>query len=274
MKKFTLPLALLVATALSAHAQVLINVQFGGSDYGSVATPQTGVGLIGSAGDKWNDFTSDANLLAGVSLNDSTGASTGATLTVTGTGGGANFTDPIYQYADGVGSSADTLSDGTNPDGSPNPSAVGNLASGELGAASSLTLNLTGLAADTTYQIYMLSAPDRWERSSKWSVNGGATQTVGPLNSYLGPDRPANPYGGSAPYDPILGINYLVLTGTTDGLGDLTLSGVSVSGDTNINGFQLEAVSSVPEPSVSALLIGGFLSLLIILRRRSRAAQG
>jgi hypothetical protein len=32
--------------------------------------------------------------------------------------------------------------------------------------------------------------------------------------------------------------------------------------------------TSVPEPSVSALLIGGFLSLVALLRRRSRAAQG
>ena len=256
MKKFLLWMALIVAP-VTAHAQ-LLDVQFGGNDYGSPAVPQTGAALIGSPGDVWNNYTSDSALESGVNVLNSTGSFTGTTLTVTGAG--------IYQYADGVNPGnafgANQLS--------ANGSAVGNLASGELGSGTSLTLSLSGLTANTTFDVYLLSSPDRWERSSSWSVNGGTAQTVGPLNSYTGSFT--NNGSGWAPYEPVQGINYLVLSGTTDALGDLTLKGTSVAGDVDINGFQLQSVSTaVPEPSTWALLAIALLGLLVFRRKRSCA---
>ena len=256
MKKTLFLLALLFSGGASVQAQTLIDVQFGGNDYGSAAVAQTGVGLIGSSGDVWNDYTSDSALESGVNVLNTTGTFTGVTLTTTGTG--------IYQYADGVNPGSST---GANQLSS-NGSSVGNLASGELGSGTGLTLSLTGLTADTTFDVYLLSSPDRWERSSSWSVNGGTAQTVGPLNSYTG--SYTNNGSNWAPYEPVQGINYLVLSGTTDSLGDLTISGTSVAGDVDINGFQLQA-TSVPEPSSCALMLGG-LAVLVwfqVARRKS-----
>jgi hypothetical protein len=221
---------------------------------------QTGVGLIGSSGDIWNDYTSNSALEAGVGLNFVTGASSGATLTVSGSNG-------IYQYAYGPSLSGST---------------VDKLGSGELGGfpttdnpLSQLTLNLTHLTANTTYNIYLLSSPDKWERASSWSVNGGTAQTVGPLNSYTGPNRPPYAYGGTAPYGTVLGINELQLSGTTDALGQLTISGTGLLqsdgttiSEVDINGFQLQAVAA-PEPSTWALLVCGFIGLLVIRRKCS-----
>ena len=258
MKKYLLATALLSIFSLtSAQAQNLIDVQFGGNDYGSPAAVQTGVGLIGSSGDIWNNYTSDSALESGVNVYDSTGTFSGATLTINGSSG-------IYQYSDGLGSGSDTLSG----------SSVGALASGELGGAgtgATVTLTLNSLPANTTYQVYLLSAPDRWERSSSWSVNGGTAQDVGPLNAYTGPDRPYNPYGGSAPYNPVLGVNYLVLTGTSDASGKLTILGTGLSGDADINGFQLQA-QAAPEPSTWALLMTGVVFLCALRRKYSSAA--
>ena len=264
MKKTLLWVVLLAACSFSAKAQTLIDVQFGGNDYGSPGVVQTGVGLIGSSGDQWNNFTSDSALISGVSLVDSTGASTGATLTVAGTPGGGYSYGQLYMYADGVNPG--------NPNGpnqlSANGSSVGNLASSELGNSTSLTLSLTGLTANTTYDLYMLSAPDRWERSSSWSLNGGTAQTVGPMNSYVGPLSNYPTYGW-APYEPVSGINYLLLTGTSDSSGNLTLSGTSISGDADINGFQLQAVAAVPEPSSYVLILAGVFALIIFQRKRA-----
>ena len=254
MKKYLLATALLsIFSFASTHAQTLIDVQFGGNEYGPPAAVQTGVGLIGSSGDIWNNYTSTSALESGVNLYDTTGAFSGATLILTGSG--------LYQYSNGVNPG--------DPYGgnqlSSNGSSVGNLASGELGANPSLTLSLAGLSANTTYSVYLLSSPDRWERSSSWSVNGGTSQTVGPLNSYTGPYT--NNGSGWAPYEPVLGINYLVLSGTTDGLGKLTLAGTSVAGDVDINGFQLQA-QAAPEPSTWALLMAGVVGLFALRRKR------
>ncbi len=235
----------------------LINIQFGGNDYGSLPDAQSGAGLIGGSGDEWNNFTSTSALLSGVSLNDSTGAATGATLTVS-----APF---VYQYAVGPG--------GTGPTGANQlyGTAVSNLAQGELGAGGgqTLTLSFSGLAATTTFNIYLLSSPDRWERASSWSVNGDAGTTVGPLNSYTG-SFANNP--GWAPYVLVNGINYLVLSGTSDGFGALTLAGTGISGaEPDINGLQIQP-AAIPEPSAYAAFTGGAIVIFAVWRRRRKVA--
>ncbi|MEI8340959.1 MAG: PEP-CTERM sorting domain-containing protein [Verrucomicrobiota bacterium] len=256
MKKLSLLLLTLVSFGVASYASPLIDIQFGGNDFNGgspVSDLQTGAGLVGSVGDQWNDFTSTSALLSGVSLIYSTGTATGATLTVSG--------PSVYQYAVGpAGTSSGGSYSGANQLGG---TLVGNLAQGELGAgwSATLTLSFTGLVANTDFSIYLYSNPDRWERSSSWSVNGGAGTTVGPLNSYTGPYAVTLGY---APYVLVEGINYIVLSGTTDSSGNLTIAGTGLSSEPDINGLQLQAV---PEPSTFTMILGS-LGLLTMFRRR------
>jgi len=263
LKTSIIAFSIFVSATFALHAQ-LINVQFGGNDFNGgnpLATPQTGAGFIGTAGDQWNNFTNTFNLTLGVSLNTSSGASSGATLTVSSTG-------TIYQYAVGAAGTSSNGADGSKAN-QLGGTAVGNLAQAELGTyggGPDLALTFTGLAANAPFTLYILTAADRWERPSTWSVNGGASQNAAALNTYTGPNS-ASPGNGYNPYTLEYGYNYLTFTGTTTGAGGVVLNGTG-PGEFDINGLQLQ-VTSVPEASTVIFLALGTIAMIAVVRRKT-----
>jgi hypothetical protein len=242
MKKTLLLILLLLACGISAKAQILIDVQFGGNDfYGPYANTQSGAAVIGSSGDLWNFQTNSSALLSGISLNDVSGASSGVTLTVTPDTGGS-----ISEYSDPSGSGLQLQS-----------TSVANLFQGILNSgyagSQGSTFTFSGLTAGQTYNLYVYSAFNNTTRESAWSLNGATAVDVGPNGSASVLTSPNN---------------YIVLTGIANGSGLLNVQAEGVSGEIDVNGFQLQAVS-VPEPSTYALLLGSVLALIVIQRRRS-----
>ena len=240
---------LLVSAGLSAKAQILIDIQFGGNSYNStVSDIQTGAGVVGSLGDYWNNIAFSSTIYSPLttSLQTVGNTSSGVTLVITPNNGA------LGEYSRGSGGSSlpstvlSNLYEGfLNVDANPYPY---NPVGGDF--------KFSGLTAGSTYNLYLYSAPDR-DRESAWSLNGATAVQVGynsSATSLLSPN------------------NYIVLTGTADSGGNLDLVASQLSGnEIDVNGFQLQE-QVVPEPSVYALLVGGLLTLVIIKRKRSRLA--
>jgi hypothetical protein len=249
MKKTLLWVVLLASCGLSAKAQLLIDIQFGGSSYNSnVSDIQTGPGVVGTAGDYWNDISFSSTVYGSLttSLQNVGNSSSGVSLKITPNNG------TIDEYSGGPGSS-------TLPS-----TALSNLYEGFLNSDSygypyttaGSDFKFSGLTSGSTYSLYIYSAPNR-DRESGWSLNGATAVQVG-FNSGATTLEAPN--------------NYIVLTGTADSGGNLDLVASQLSGyEMDVNGFQLQE-QVVPEPSVYALLIGGLLTLVIVQRKRARVA--
>ena len=249
MKKTLLLMVLFVVTGVvSAQAQLLVDVQFGGNCYGSYnADQQTGAGLVGNAGDQWNNiaFSSDVYTTSTpftTSLNNVGGTASGVSLNIAPSQG------VLSEYSTGSqlpGTPLANLYEGfLDADTGTYTNAGGNVSS---------TFTFSGLTAGQSYNLYVYSAPNH-DRESTWSLNSSTPVQVGP-NS-----------GATTLVSPN---NYLLLTGTADVSGNLILQAATVGGDEiDVNGFQLQA-QSVPEPSTYALMLGGILAL-IAFRRKNR----
>jgi hypothetical protein len=249
MKKTLFFLVLLAAGGLSAKAQTLIDIQFAGNDFGgSYANRQTGAAVVGSAADIWNYQTNSYALPDGISLYDVSGLATDVTLKVTPDVGGG-----ISEYSNPSDTGLQLQS-----------TSVANLYQGILNSGYAAngnnpgfgsTFTFSGLNAGLTYSLYVYSAFNNTSRSSAWSLNSATPVDVGPNGSASVLTNPNN---------------FIKLTGVADDSGSLTLQAEGVSGEIDVNGFQLQA-AAVPEPSTYGLLLGGFLALIAIRRKRHLA---
>ncbi|MGJ8672677.1 PEP-CTERM sorting domain-containing protein [Rubritalea sp.] len=172
--------------------------------------------------------------LTGVTFNDG----------VVGTpGGGATFTSTNLAAAlDGF----DSGSNGNN--------------TGPVYADNTLTYD--GLIAGTTYQIQLFFSDQRASSAGReyfWSDT--AVTTLADLTDVNANYATLNSSG-----------QYVIGTFVADGTGQQQVFGIGSSdGGTSLNlggDLSLSAITAVPEPSSSAMLLGG-LGLLTMLRRRS-----
>ncbi|MEM6822696.1 MAG: PEP-CTERM sorting domain-containing protein [Verrucomicrobiota bacterium] len=230
--------SVLLITFLSiqvAQSQVLINVDFGGGFFSPSGPVHTGAAVVGSAGDQWNSFDNTGQNISGLggALNDSTGSASGAILTFNGS---FLFNDTDTAYTGPAGSlMQDYLGIRTDFNGG-----VG-------------TLTLTGLDTNAAYTLHTYSQPDVGGRQTTFAVDGGSSQTTS-----------ASDAAASAL---VLGQNYLVFTGTTNGSGTMTINYSVGTGEGAFNGFQLEVV---PEPSTWTLLLAGALSLFLLRKQKRK----
>jgi len=262
MKKIlNLLLLTLVSSGITAQADQLVNIQFGGNSFGDgIASVQTGAGLTGTTGDQWNNLTNtwallpltESNSGGGVDLNDSTGSGSGVHLTITNS---SLYGGNLYEWSNGPAS--------TNP---LTGSVVSNLSQGEIGTDDpSVQFAFSGLSDNQVFNIYVYSTPDNWSRSAAFSLNGSTPVACAALNTVYGyPNGGYNDYLGG--FSPVAGLDYVLLSGTADGSGNFILTGTSLNGDINVNGFQLQIV---PEPATCVMLLGGLGMLLAGQRIRS-----
>lgn len=221
--------AALLALASTAGAAPLIDVQFSNG----VGHTQTGAAVTGQAGDIWNNFTTGQ--AGGGTLVDTTGAASGVGLTFTAD----TFWESATSYTQFTGT----------PDA--------NLMQGYLvgfGDRAGIDLVFTGLTAGKEYGFWVYTQGDDNSKNRSISIvaNGGTPVVSTQSNQ-----------GTFA-----LGDNYVYFTTFADSKGDLDITGKSLVGEANINGFQLAAV---PEPTEMALMIAGLTFLAGAAMRRSRA---
>jgi hypothetical protein len=225
----TLSAAVLLALAAStAGAASLIDVQFSND----TSHAQTGAAVTGKAGDTWNNFTTGH--AGSGSLLDTSGAATGVSLSfMAGT-----FWESDAGY--------------TKFTGTPDADLMQGYLVGYTGDTG-IELTLSGLTAGHEYGFWVYTQGDNNSKDRSISIvaNGGtpvvSTQSLGSTF--------------------VQGDNYVYFTTFADSHGDLDITGLSLAGEANINGFQLTAV---PEPSEMVLMSAGLAFLAGAAVRRSR----
>ena len=215
-----------------AQANQLIDVGFG-------ASSAVGAGVVGAAGDQWNQTPGAGNAFTYTANNliDTTGANTGASVTITANGGGAGFLNT-----------------------SPNTSIS---QSYDWSTGNPIQISLSGLTPNTPYSLYVYGVPDPnadLQRPGSFAVaagNGGATATV---------------TGDTTLLSWVPGVNYAELTVHTNALGQLSFTDNQINGETDLNGFQLR--NNTPEPASWCLMGLASLGLLAVGRRAKANRSG
>lgn len=124
-------------------------------------------------------------------------------------------------------------------------------------AGGAQTFSLSGLDMTKTYNIVIYSA-----QSGGWNRGGTFDLVAG---TYVGPDPKSTTGDQQATFAE--GINYVRFDNITAAAGGIiSFSGTNGPEGINIfNGFEIQSVQAVPEPS--AAMLGG-LGLLLLVRRR------
>jgi hypothetical protein len=242
----------------SIQAQ-LINVDFNGNSVGTAygggggaAGPtQSGAAIIGSAGDVWNGFDDSSftfsSYPSGMSANDlaltdANGSASGVTMSLTADGS-YDANEPTWGNTSAFTTAASPYS---------------NLMEDLIysGAGNVNTMTLSGLPANQTFDLILYSAGDQnvgAGRTGTFTVNGntqtsfwdGTTSTLTAGQTYVE-----------------------FASALSDGSGNLVINLGSATGDeTDLTGFQLNPVSSVPEPSTCALLSVAGVALFCLRRK-------
>jgi len=251
-----------IGTAGLANVQgQTIDVQFnddsinliydGGAGSPSPLPVMTGVAVIGSAGDVWNQVTAanltyaapplGATTVSPVALNNVNGAPTGVSLTLSAPNGTYNANSVNW------GNASPFTTAGSPYSALMQTCLVANNGSGPVG-----NVTLTGLAVGQAYNLYVYCASDQ-------NVPAGGrtgTFTVGANSQNYTWDGVTSTL--------VNGVSYLEFAGITSVGGTLVIDFGNTTAETDFNGLQLVAV---PEPGTLALL-GMGLPLFFIRRRK------
>lgn len=221
-----------------ADLPALYNIQLNGFE----ANTYSGAAYIGSSGDVWNnpqwtgvDPGVSTNLFTGLTVLDSTGTDLGVTASLVAlqnaNSGGWN-TGPFNRYSGKTAGSATAglmdLEVKSDWHGSVNP----------------LTLTLNGLPPNKLVTAYVYGSGDGSGQGSTWTMdaaNGGETTTI---------DYDGSGTGRDVTLASSQGTGWEVISGSTDGSGDLTIvmseGQGSVWYQTYLNGIQIQVGGVAP----------------------------
>ncbi len=195
------------------------------------ANTPTGAAVIGQSGDIWTEINGGAfnTPVAGpYALNDTTGASSGASLA---------FTGNASSHGNAGAANLDVFESGFFLDqGVPNKSA---------------TITLSGLGAGTIFDLYLYAAAGH-------TTGEGATFNFGSVQTTTDSNVNETAYQ--------LGVNYVKYSGlVANGSGNFsgTWTKAAPANYSVLNGMQIEII---PEPSTA--LLGGLGLLALLRRRR------
>ena len=185
----------------------------GGTNFGPT---MSGAAVLGQAGDQWNGINTSSS--TGIPLIYANGSSSPVTMTFTSAGG-----YNVFSYS------------GTTPFvNSPYQDLMENyLYNGRLGVFTNQTITLSGLVANSTYNLVLYSAADTAGvgRVTYFTVNNNTlTNTWNGTSSTL-----------------IAGTDYVEFaSATSDGSGNLVVGWTGTNGaEGDVNGFQIQANSEI-----------------------------
>lgn len=199
----------------------------------------SGAAQIGSLGDLWNNpdwtgvYSGSTTLFSGVTLLDSASNNYGATVTMT-----AAYDNNTTDWNTGVfnhytGQTA----------GSATPVLMDQVVKVDYsGSVNVMTLTFAGLPPNKLATVYFYGAGNGSGQGGQWSLNGGPAVKIA--------------YDGSATGRDVTlasskGISWDILSGTTDGSGNLTITATGPAGgnpwwQTYMNGLQLQIGGTAP----------------------------
>ncbi len=227
-----------VASAASSAQALLVNIDFNTSN----SPTQSGMALLGSAGDTWNGFAGASG--SNRPLVDSNGLSSGLTVSFS---------------ADGVYNEICSGSPGgSSYCGTPYESLLRDYLYVDIGRVGTVTLS--GLMAGASYDLVLYSAPNRLRaRNTTFTANG-----VTEVSSFDGLSDTL-----------IDGVSYVDMRVVADTNGRIAITfaeagrppGSGAGREGNLNGLQLRTVIEVPEPTSLALAAAGLLLAAGVRRR-------
>lgn len=226
---------LTVTKFTQADLPALYNLQLNGFTNNTV----TGAARTGNPGDLWNNpdwvgvYSGSTNLFTGVSLLTSSGNNLGATVSMT-----AAYNNNTTDWNTGVfnhytGQTA----------GSATPVLMDQVVKVDYsGTVNVMTLTFSGLPANKLVTAYFYGAGNGGGQGGQWSMNGGPAVKI----AYDG-----SPTGRDVTLNSSKGISWDILSGTTDGSGNLTITATGPAGgnpwwQTYMNGLQLQIGGTAP----------------------------
>lgn len=262
---------LILAGAVSAASAASLNINLGSSSAGdsdwiSVATQTTSV-----TGGKATSYASIASLSKnGGSVSSSLvlGHLDGQDITLSMAYKSTAAVNAGYLDAVATAPSLNSLF----PDAMAQSSISGKC-NGVKGQTVGLQFTLSGLAANTTYYLYVLGNSGLSTNKTSMTLSGGVSDVAGSLmDGYEGAGTVTGSTFQGTTDSFGVGMEWAF---TTDASGQVTLTyeraaGVAadvLSGDVALNGFML-ATEPIPEPATASLSLAGVAALL--LRRRKK----
>lgn len=269
MKKSFILLLLAGAVSTASAASLKVNLGSsspGDSDWINVATKTTSI-----TGGKATSYASIASLSkdgGAVSSSLVLGNLGGQDVTLTMAYKSTAFVNAGYLDVTGSSPSLNSLF----PDGMAQSSISGKC-NGVKGQTVGLQFTLSGLAANTTYYLYVLGNSGLSTNKTGMTLSGGVSDVTGSLmDGYEGAGTVAGSAFQGTTDSSGVGMEWAF---TTDSSGQVTLTyeraagtGSDVmSGDIALNGFML-ATEPVPEPATASL---GMVALAALLLRRRKS---
>lgn len=257
MKKSICAVCALALMPVLASAE-LYNIQLNGHE----ANTYSGAAYIGTTGDTWNnpDWTgvngaTSTTLFSGLTVLDSTGADNGVSATFT-----ADYNNNTGAWNSGVFNRYSGQSGG-----SATPGLMDLVVKSDYSAAvNNHYLSISGLPASTAVNVYVYGAGTGGGQGGLWTLdaaNGSGSADI----AYDG----VTADGRDVTLGSSQGLSWNVISGTTDGSGNLNVTATATSSgsvwyQTYMNGIQVEVIPEPATISLIAILGGGML----FIRRR------